>query len=274
MSSYGNGLLKFDPPIAVGEARRPRALNSLATPAASGKGSSKTGAPALEDILSSILPPQPADSVAGSGVRVPKPPPKVGSPTSAATIEAVKAADVQYLQFVSAAAATRLDAIHLQERLNSRLVQRQAQETGLCPVRRELYSEAFDELIRQVTVNCPERGLLLLRIRDEAKMTIDASKALFEGAHAFGVRKALVAENGFAEMKRIIKQLTKEKAELEVKILELTQRCETIDRNAQDQRVHDEKKRNDELSFYHRTNRQLASQLKTETDKANSKQQK
>lgn len=29
-----------------------------------------------------------------------------------------------------------------------------------------------DELIRQVTVNCAERGLLLLRIRDEIRMTI------------------------------------------------------------------------------------------------------
>lgn len=29
-----------------------------------------------------------------------------------------------------------------------------------------------DELIRQITINCAERGLLLLRVRDEARMTI------------------------------------------------------------------------------------------------------
>ena len=44
-----------------------------------------------------------------------------------------------------------------------KLQQRQARETGICPVRRELYSQCFDELIRQVTINCAERGLLLLR---------------------------------------------------------------------------------------------------------------
>jgi hypothetical protein len=38
---------------------------------------------------------------------------------------------------------------------------------GICPVREELYSQCFDELIRQITINCAERGLLLLRVRDE-----------------------------------------------------------------------------------------------------------
>ena len=37
-----------------------------------------------------------------------------------------------------------------------------------------------DELIRQVALNCPERGLLLLRMRDEIRMTIDAYKTLYE----------------------------------------------------------------------------------------------
>jgi len=31
-----------------------------------------------------------------------------------------------------------------------------------------------DELIREVTINCAERGLLLLRVRDEMRMTIAA----------------------------------------------------------------------------------------------------
>ena len=41
-------------------------------------------------------------------------------------------------------------------------------------MREELYAQCFDELIREVTVNCAERGLLLLRIRDEMHMTIAA----------------------------------------------------------------------------------------------------
>ena len=51
-----------------------------------------------------------------------------------------------------------------------------------------------DELIRQITINCAERGLLLLRVRDEARMTITAYETLYESSIAYGVRKALVAE--------------------------------------------------------------------------------
>ena len=57
--------------------------------------------------------------------------------------------------------------------------ERQARETGICPVRRELYQQGFDELIRQVTIECAERGLLLLRVRDEINMTLAAYQTLY-----------------------------------------------------------------------------------------------
>jgi len=41
-----------------------------------------------------------------------------------------------------------------------------------------------------VTVNCAERGLLLLRVRDEIRMTIAAYQTLYESSIAFGMRKA------------------------------------------------------------------------------------
>lgn len=53
-----------------------------------------------------------------------------------------------------------------------------------------------DELIRQVTVNCAERGLLLLQVRDEICMTIAAYHTLYESSIAFGMRKALQGEHG------------------------------------------------------------------------------
>jgi dynein light intermediate chain len=46
----------------------------------------------------------------------------------------------------------------------------EARETGICPIREELYSQVYDEVIRQITINCAERGYLLLRVRDEMRM--------------------------------------------------------------------------------------------------------
>ena len=57
-----------------------------------------------------------------------------------------------WVQYVSSTPATRLDVINLQEQLDQRLTNRQARETGICPVREELYAQCFDELIRQVCV--------------------------------------------------------------------------------------------------------------------------
>ena len=85
----------------------------------------------------------------------------------------------------------------MQEQLDQKLEQRQARETGICQVRRELYAQCFDELIRQCTINCVERGLLLLRVRDELRMTLHAYQTLYESSIAFGIRKALQAEQVF-----------------------------------------------------------------------------
>ncbi|KAJ8321979.1 hypothetical protein KUTeg_000450 [Tegillarca granosa] len=126
-----------------------------------------------------------------------------------------------WVQQVSSTPATRLDVVNLQEELDRRLQQRQARETGICPVRRELYSQCFDELIRQVTINCAERGLLLLRVRDEIRMTIAAYQTLYESSVAFGMRKALQAEQGKSDMEKKIAELEQEKRKLERDVNEL-----------------------------------------------------
>jgi dynein light intermediate chain len=80
--------------------------------------------------------------------------------------------DKHFIQYVSHEQATRVDVSRLRETLDARLLQRQARYKGICPVREDLFQQAFDEIIRQVTLAEPERGLLLLRVRDECRNTI------------------------------------------------------------------------------------------------------
>ena len=47
-------------------------------------------------------------------------------------------------------------------------------------MREELFGQCFDEIIRQVTLNQPERGLLLLRVRDQINMTNSAYQVLYQ----------------------------------------------------------------------------------------------
>ncbi|KAK1795043.1 hypothetical protein P4O66_010224, partial [Electrophorus voltai] len=169
-----------------------------------------------------------------------------------------------WVQQVSSTPCTRMDLVHLQEQLDLKLQQRQARETGICPVRRELYSQCFDELIRQVTINCAERGLLLLRVRDEIRMTIAAYQTLYESSMAFGMRKALQAEQDKPDMAKRhpditgqISDLENEKRDLERQVNEQKAKCEAIERRETERRQVEEKKHTEETQFLKRTNQQL-----------------
>ena len=56
-----------------------------------------------------------------------------------------------------------------------------------------------------MTINCAERGLLLLRVRDEIQMTMAAYQTLYGSSVAFGMRKALQAEEGKDDMERRVR---------------------------------------------------------------------
>mmetsp|Transcript_19635 Transcript_19635/g.66811 ORF Transcript_19635/g.66811 Transcript_19635/m.66811 type:complete len:247 (-) Transcript_19635:143-883(-) len=166
-----------------------------------------------------------------------------------------------WVQYVSSTPATRLDVINLQEKLDQQLQQRQARETGICPVREELYAQCFDELIRQVTINCAERGLLLLRVRDEMRMTIMAYQTLYESSVAFGMRKALQTEQGKTDMEARIQGLESELKELERQLAEWKAKCDATEKRETERRQLEDKRHAEEISFLTKTNKQLNDQL-------------
>ncbi|KAM4568059.1 axonemal dynein light intermediate polypeptide 1 [Fundulus diaphanus] len=166
-----------------------------------------------------------------------------------------------WVQKVSSAPCIRADIIHLEEKLDTKLEQRQARHTGICPIRRELYSQCFDEIIRQVTIICAERGLLLLRVRDEINMTIATYQTLYESSIAFGMRKALQAEQGKVDVEKRIEYLEEEKQELLKQLDEQKARCDAIEKREKEKRQVEERKDNEEIQFLKKTNHQLKTQL-------------
>ena len=179
-----DSLVKFDPPQFVGIEHKRDAAKS-ATAGTEGGGNK------LEDMINAML--QPREWVEESGV---------------------------WVQYVSKEAASRLDVISLQERLDKKLNERKAREAGICPVREELYGQGFDELIRQVALDGPERGLLLMRVRDEIRMAIDAYKTLYASSVTFGIKKQMKAEQGIPALEDETTALETEKAALELEVQE------------------------------------------------------
>eukprot|EP00927_Polykrikos_kofoidii_P010408 TRINITY_DN14398_c0_g1_i1.p1 TRINITY_DN14398_c0_g1~~TRINITY_DN14398_c0_g1_i1.p1 ORF type:complete len:249 (+),score=52.85 TRINITY_DN14398_c0_g1_i1:59-805(+) len=172
-----------------------------------------------------------------------------------------------YTQYVSNQPATRLDVIQLQEALDQRLMERQARECGICPVREELYSQCFDELIRQVTINCPERGLLLLRVRDEIRMSIAAYQTLYQSSVTFGTRKQLQSEEGKASSEAMIAEQEELRRQREARVVELKNKCEAIERREAERRTIDERKRKEELDFLKHQREHLESFLNSHNSK-------
>ena len=59
----------------------------------------------------------------------------------------------------------------------------------MCPVREELFDQGFDEIIRQITIDCRQRGLLLVRVRDEYRNQTKAYKNLYESSINHAMRR-------------------------------------------------------------------------------------
>eukprot|EP00439_Symbiodinium_sp_Y106_P079972 s1505_g18.t1 len=191
--------------------------------------------------------------------------------------------DQLWVQYVSSTPATRADVVNLQEDLDKWLQQRQARETGICPIREDLYSQCFDELIRQVTIICAERGLLLLRVRDEIRMTICAYQSLYESSIAFGMRKALQAEQRRNQhnkkmkdspkqcMRPTLRSTTFAVSDLQVankklrdEVEELENKITQIEKHEAERREQEERKHKEEVESLKKLNAQRKDSVKSE----------
>ena len=114
-----------------------------------------------------------------------------------------------YMQFVSCEPADKTNVIQLSKMLENQMKIRQAKETGLCNNREEIYSECFDELIRQVTINSLQRGELLNHVKDQMKETINYYQKLYESSMAFAMRKVLREQKKKVMIKRKDKRIMK-----------------------------------------------------------------
>merc|ERR1719180_608939 len=169
----------------------------------------------------------------------------------------------QWSEKVSSVPSTRQDVIKLETELDKNLTDKKAKLAGICPVRREIFAECFNEIIRQVTINCAERGQLLLRIRDELFCTLNTLETLYESSLAFGLRKALNAEQTSVELKTSTKDLNTKNKEMEERIAEMQVKIDRLEKSDAEQRQIEEKKHSDEVKFLKRNNQQLKAQIES-----------
>ena len=168
----------------------------------------------------------------------------------------------KYIQYVSPQPATRDKSRDLFKALDQKLKERRAKEKGICPVRQELYSQCFDEIIRQVTIDNPDRGLLLLRVRDEIKMSIASYQILYESAILYGIRKQLQAEDTRAELKKQLEEKEKKNIELTNKKIALENKLQSLKKHFAERKEIEANKREKDLNFLNQQRESLEKIIK------------
>ena len=166
-----------------------------------------------------------------------------------------------WVQYVSPTPATRSDLLALQSSLDHQLTARQARETGICPLREELYAQCFDELIRQVTIACSERGLLLLRVRDEGRLTLGAYQLLYESSVAYGMRKSLGSEQRKGEVQAAIADVERDKRDVERQVRDWAAKVEAMETRERERREEDAQRHREDVEQLRRHNAQLKKEL-------------
>lgn len=167
----------------------------------------------------------------------------------------------QYVQYVSAEAPDRSDVTQLKDDLDQKLMERQARDSGICPVREELYQQAFDELIRQITLECPERGILLMGVRDEIRMTVEAYQTLYASSVTFGTRKQLQSVQGEEEMEEQKVELEKRRVRLNNSLKEIENAKDALLVTFEERKKAAELERKNELDYLEHNGKLLENYL-------------
>ncbi|CAF0888286.1 unnamed protein product [Adineta ricciae] len=114
----------------------------------------------------------------------------------------------------SSVPSTHEDVKQLEEYFDKLLYNDYALEVGLCPKRRRIYDDLFNELIRITKVHCLERGLLLERVKNEYTQWMNTYEELYPSSMAYGMRQNLYR--------------LQEKKDLEAKINTLEGECQQL----------------------------------------------
>lgn len=183
------------------------------------------------------------------------------SPTRAETVS---------VQTVSAAPASREDVMALHATLRERLEARRARASGLCGIRRSIYIDLFSELVRQVTIEEPARGLLLARVRENEEHALQVHAGLLREGENFVASKLLQDTQSMAVLQERLSDLRKDKTQLEVRRHDLQDARQELERRFEEQRQTRRAQQQDELNYLRRANQQLSLRLKMETERASS----
>ncbi|KAH9286946.1 33 kDa inner dynein arm light chain, axonemal [Echinococcus granulosus] len=146
--------------------------------------------------------------------------------------------------------------------LRMTLKQRAARARPLCHVREETLHCLARELLRQLIIDCPERGLLFKQVLEEHYKYIESYKVLMQHNDAFMCRKNLQAFHTRGTQLTKVQYLEDEIDVLKHQAKALKEAADRLEKKYQEDRRSAESQRQNELRYL----RQLGEQLKGQVE--------
>jgi dynein light intermediate chain len=224
MSGPRKGLLKWDPPVAIDDPEQGQKRKPLAPTAGVDQ--------MTREVMNSLFP---ATEFTEDGVR--------------------------YMQQVSINSVGKSDVQKLRTQLTNLLAARTARPTGVCLIRSDIYSQCFDEVVRQVTVDNNARGRLLARVREHYRAMVHAYKELYGTTLDWGSRKMMQVDLGFPDLHVYHSELREKRRTLELQANDLQIKLDNLEKKLAEMKGLREKDRADEIAFLKRQGQMTKAQI-------------
>ncbi|VDP90062.1 unnamed protein product [Echinostoma caproni] len=112
-----------------------------------------------------------------------------------------------------------------------------------------------------MTIHCAERGLLLLRVRNEVDTTLAALQSIYASGVVFGLQKSLAREADRNRQTVRIQQLEQEIAQLRKKIQIEALNCRALEEKEANRLAAATRRAEDDVNFLRKGHDQLKAQL-------------
>lgn len=251
--------------IRTGGAKKPRklvALSAFRSTGAEDRSVAVTQHLTVERALADLFPPTPLEPVA------PLDPPSipVGKPAFRSTIgqqgQEKTSKKNPWLKVAAADHTSRLDVVQLHQHLQRRCVDEHARMRGvLCPIREKIFNDGLMELTRQITVLCPERGLLLKDLNAGMAQATETYDILFDSACQYAVRKSIERDLHYYlfEEKKVLES---EVRRLDNRVNELRAKHDGMMKRFEEQKLVNAKLHEEEINYMKKANQQLIGEIK------------
>lgn len=116
-------------------------------------------------------------------------------------------------------------------------------------------------MIRQLTIHCAERGLLLLRVRNEVQTTITALQSIYASGVVFGLQKSLAREADRNRQTTRVAQLEADIVNLKKRIKIESLNCKALEEKEANRLAAATRRAEEDVNFLRKGHEQLKAQL-------------